>query len=312
METRVIVVTSGKGGVGKTTVTANLSARLAMEGYKVVAMDADIGLRNLDVVMGLENRIVYNMVDVIEGTCKLPQALVRDKRVENLFLLPAAQTRTKDAVTSDEMKGLCDSLRGEYDFVLVDSPAGIESGFRNASAGADEALVVATPEVSSVRDADRIIGLLESFGKRSINLIVNRVRPDMVRKGKMLGVSDVREILAVDMIGIIPEDETVVVSTNRGEPLALSNTSPASRAFEKIAGRILGGHPSQDWTTWRRKAYSKLSSFLDAGKGGEVMGFLDRFFARDAWQSARERLQLVLIHDRPDISPDTMERIRKT
>lgn len=240
METRIIVVTSGKGGVGKTTVTANLSARLAMEGHKVVAMDADIGLRNLDVVMGLENRIVFNMVDVLEGACKLPQALVRDKRVENLYLLPAAQTRTKDAVTSDQMKSLCDSLRGDFDFVLVDSPAGIESGFRNAAAGADEALVVATPEVSSVRDADRIIGLLESFGKRSINLIVNRVRPEMVRKGKMLGVNDVMEILAVDMIGIIPEDESVVVSTNRGEPLALTNPSPASRAFEKIAGRIMG------------------------------------------------------------------------
>lgn len=240
METRIIVVTSGKGGVGKTTVTANLSARLAMEGYKVVAMDADIGLRNLDVVMGLENRIVFNMIDVLEGACKLPQALVKDKRVENLHLLPAAQTRTKDAVTSDQMKSLCDSLRGDFDFVLVDSPAGIESGFRNAAAGADEALVVATPEVSSVRDADRIIGLLESFGKRSINLIVNRVRPEMVRKGKMLGVNDVMEILAVDMIGIIPEDESVVISTNRGEPLTLTNPSPASKAFEKIAGRILG------------------------------------------------------------------------
>ena len=240
METRIIVVTSGKGGVGKTTVTANLSARLAMEGFKVVAIDADIGLRNLDVVMGLENRIVFNMIDVIEGACKLPQALVRDKRVDNLYLLPAAQTRTKDAVTSDQMKELCDSLRGEFDFVFVDSPAGIESGFRNAAAGADEALVVATPEVSSVRDADRIIGLLESFGKTSINLIVNRVRPEMVRSGKMLGVSDVMEILAIDLIGIVPEDDSVVVSTNKGEPLAMTNVSPAAKAFEKIAGRIMG------------------------------------------------------------------------
>lgn len=240
MDTRIIVVTSGKGGVGKTTVTANLSARLATEGYSVVAIDADIGLRNLDVVMGLENRIVFNLVDVIEGSCRLPQALVRDKRIENLYLLPAAQTRTKDAVTSEQMKGLCDSLRGSYDFVILDSPAGIEAGFRNAAAGADEALVVVTPEVSSVRDADRIIGLLESGGKKTIDLIVNRVRPDMIRTGKMLGVSDVSGILAIKIMGIIPEDDNVVVSTNRGEPLALGTGSPAARAFGNIAGRILG------------------------------------------------------------------------
>jgi septum site-determining protein MinD len=247
MDTRIIVVTSGKGGVGKTTVTANLSARMAMEGFKVVAIDADIGLRNLDVVMGLENRIVFNMVDVIEGSCKLPQALVRDKRVENLYLLPAAQTRTKDAVSKEQMMDLCESLRGEFDFVFIDSPAGIESGFQNAAVGADEALVVATPEVSSVRDADRIIGLLESFGKRSINLIVNRVRPAMVRSGKMLGVSDVMEILAIGLIGIVPEDDSVVVSTNKGEPLAIANLTPAAKAFEKIAGRILGKDiPLQD------------------------------------------------------------------
>ncbi len=240
METRIIVVTSGKGGVGKTTVTANLSARLAMEGYSVVAIDADIGLRNLDVVMGLENRIVFNIVDVIEEACRLPQALVRDRRIENLYLLPAAQTRTKEAVSSKQMKDLCDSLRGSYDFVIVDSPAGIESGFRNAAVGADEALVVVTPEVSSVRDADRIIGLLESGGKRSIDLVVNRVRPDMIRSGKMLGVSDVSGILAMNILGIIPEDDNVVVSTNRGEPLVLGSASPAAQAFENIAGRILG------------------------------------------------------------------------
>jgi len=269
METRIIVVTSGKGGVGKTTVTANLSARLAMEGFKVVAIDADIGLRNLDVVMGLENRIVFNMIDVIEGACKLPQALVRDKRVENLYLLPAAQTRTKDAVTSDQMKELCDSLRGEFDFVLVDSPAGIESGFRNAAAGADEALVVATPEVSSVRDADKIIGLLESFGKTSINLIVNRVRPEMVRSGKMLGVSDVMEILAIDLIGIVPEDDSVVVSTNKGEPLAMTNVSPASRAFEKIAGRIMGKDiPLQDIDDLEEKGFLVNFRKLFGRRGG--------------------------------------------
>ncbi|MDO9508145.1 MAG: septum site-determining protein MinD [Thermovirgaceae bacterium] len=240
MDTRIIVVTSGKGGVGKTTVTANLSARLATEGYSVVAIDADIGLRNLDVVMGLENRIVFNVVDVIEEACKLQQALVRDRRIENLFLLPAAQTRTKEAVNSKQMKELCDSLRGKYDFVIIDSPAGIESGFRNAAAGADEALVVVTPDVSSVRDADRIIGLLESGEKKSIALVVNRVRPAMIRSGKMLGVSDVSDILAVSILGIIPEDDNVVISTNRGEPLTLGSPSPAARAFENIAGRILG------------------------------------------------------------------------
>ncbi len=240
MDTRIIVVTSGKGGVGKTTVTANLSFRLAMEGYSVVAIDADIGLRNLDVVMGLENRIVFNIVDVIEEACKLPQALVRDKRVENLHLLPAAQTRTKEAVTSDQMLKLCNSLRGKYDFVLIDSPAGIESGFRNAAAGADEALVVVTPDVSSVRDADRIIGILESNQKKSIDLVVNRVRSKMIRSGKMLGVSDVSDILAVNIIGIIPEDDNVVTSTNKGEPLTLGSTSAAARAFENVSGRILG------------------------------------------------------------------------
>lgn len=240
MDTRIIVVTSGKGGVGKTTVTANLSACIAKEGYSVVAIDADIGLRNLDVVMGLENRIVYNLVDVVENGCRLQQALVRDKRVENLYLLPAAQTRTKEAVSADQMRFLCDSLRGSYDFVFVDSPAGIESGFRNAALCADEALVVATPEVSSVRDADRIIGLLEADGKESINLIVNRFRQNMVSKGNMLDVSDVSEVLAVNLIGVVPEDDSVVISTNRGEPLSLSFQSPATKAFKDITDRLLG------------------------------------------------------------------------
>ncbi len=271
MDTRIIVVTSGKGGVGKTTVTANLSARMAMEGFKVVAIDADIGLRNLDVVMGLENRIVFNMVDVIEGACKLPQALVRDKRVENLYLLPAAQTRTKDAVSKEQMMDLCESLRGEFDFVFIDSPAGIESGFQNAAVGADEALVVATPEVSSVRDADRIIGLLESFGKKTINLIVNRVRPEMVRSGKMLGVSDVMEILAIDLIGIVPEDDSVVVSTNKGEPLTIANLSPAARAFEKIAGRILGKDiPLQDIDDLDERGFLVSLKKIFGRRGGRV------------------------------------------
>jgi len=237
---RTIVITSGKGGVGKTTTTANLAVELAKIGMKVVAIDADIGLRNLDVVMGLENRVVYTLVDVIEGTCKLNQALVRDKRVENLYLLPAAQTRTKDAVTSDQMRDVCLMLRDDFDFILIDSPAGIESGFRNAAIPAQEALVVTTPDVSSVRDADRIIGLLESMEKQSIALVINRLSPKMVKRGDMLDISDVIDILSVNLIGIVPEDEAVITSTNKGEPLALEATSPAAKAFSNLARRILG------------------------------------------------------------------------
>jgi septum site-determining protein MinD len=240
MASRVIVVTSGKGGVGKTTTTANLAAALAGMGNRVVAVDGDIGLRNLDVIMGLENRIVYTLVDALEGICRLNQTYIRDKRIENLYMIPTAQSKTKDAVTSDQMKGVCDDLRKEFDFVLVDSPAGIEAGFRNSAAGADEALVVTTPEVSAVRDADRIIGLLESMDKSPIRLIVNRIRPHMVKKGDMLGVSDVLDILAIDLIGMVPDDESVVTSANKGEPLTLSSESPASKAFRNIASRIAG------------------------------------------------------------------------
>ena len=224
MACRIIVVTSGKGGVGKTTTTANLAAALAGNGFKVVAIDGDVGLRNLDVIMGLENRIVYTLVDVVEGNCRLNQALIKDKRLDNLYLIPTAQSRTKDAVTSDQMVALCDELRKDFDFVLVDSPAGIESGFRNSAAGADEALVITTPEVSAVRDADRIIGLLESMQKAPIQLIVNRIRPDMVRRGEMLDVQDVLDILAIDLIGVVPDDESIVASANKGEPLVISST----------------------------------------------------------------------------------------
>ncbi|ADE56741.1 MULTISPECIES: septum site-determining protein MinD [Aminobacterium] len=241
MEPRVIVVTSGKGGVGKTTTTANVSFALAKAGYKVVAIDADIGLRNLDVVMGLENRVVYNFIDVIEGTCRLPQALIRDKRVDNLFLLPAAQTRTKDAVSPDQMVELCEMLKKEgFDFILLDSPAGIEGGFKNAAAGATEALVVTTPEIPSVRDADRIIGLLESMEKKPIRLVINRVKPSMVKEGEMLDVQDVLDVLAIELIGIVPDDDSVVKSANRGEPLTSGDTSLASMAFSNIADRLLG------------------------------------------------------------------------
>lgn len=235
----VIVVTSGKGGVGKTTTSANVGTGLAMLGEKVILIDTDIGLRNLDVVMGLENRIVYNLVDVVEGNCRLKQALIKDKRYPNLFLLPSAQTRDKSSVTPGQMRKLVDDLREEFDYVLLDCPAGIEQGFKNAIAGADRALVVTTPEVSAIRDADRIIGLLENQEIRDIQLIVNRVRMDMVRRGDMMSVDDVMDILAIPLMGTIPDDEAIVISTNQGEPLAGTNT-PSGQAYLDISRRIMG------------------------------------------------------------------------
>ncbi len=235
----VIVVTSGKGGVGKTTTTANVGTGLAMLEKKVVLIDTDIGLRNLDVVMGLENRIVYNLVDVIEGTCRIRNALIKDKRYPNLYLLPSAQTRDKNSVSPEQMRKLADELRDEFDYILMDCPAGIEQGFKNAIAGADRALVVTTPEVSAVRDADRIIGLLEANEMKRVNLIVNRLRMDMVKRGDMMSSDDVCEILAIDLIGVVPDDESIVISTNQGEPLVGSD-SMAGKAFMNICRRILG------------------------------------------------------------------------
>lgn len=236
----VIVITSGKGGVGKTTATANVGTALALEGKRVVLIDADIGLRNLDVVLGLENRIVYDLVDVVEGTCRLKQALVRDKRFEGLYLLPAAQTRDKNAVTPEQMQKLCNELKEEFDFVLVDSPAGIEHGFKNAVAGADKAIVVTVPEVSAVRDADRIIGMLTVNDIPNPQLIINRLRIDLVKRGDMMNIEDTNEILGIDLLGVVPDDEQIVVSTNRGEPIAIDENHMAGRAFRNIARRILG------------------------------------------------------------------------
>lgn len=235
----VIVVTSGKGGVGKTTTTANLGICLAKLGYKVVLVDTDIGLRNLDVVMGLENRVVYNLVDVVESKCRLRQALIKDRVHNNLCLLPTAQTRDKSDVSVEQMCKLVDQLRAEFDYVLLDCPAGIEQGFRNAIAGADRALVVTTPEVSAIRDADRIIGLLEAEEITKIDLIVNRLRMDMVNRGDMMSVEDVVEILGVNLIGAIPDDEHVVISTNQGISL-IEQDSNAARAFLNIASRVTG------------------------------------------------------------------------
>lgn len=236
----VIVITSGKGGVGKTTTSANLGTGLALAGKKVAMIDADIGLRNLDVIMGLENRIVYDLIDVVEGNCRLKQALIKDKRYDNLFLLPAAQTRDKDAVSPEQMQKLCDSLKEEFDYIIIDCPAGIEQGFKNAIAGADRAIVVTTPEVSAVRDADRIIGLLEANELNNPMLILNRIRVDMVKKGDMLAMEDVTEILAIDILGIVPDDESIVVSANKGEPAVTDELSKAGVAYRNIAQRIMG------------------------------------------------------------------------
>jgi len=240
MGARVIVITSGKGGVGKTTTTANIGAALADKGHKVLLIDTDIGLRNLDVVMGLENRIVYDLIDVIEGRCRVSQALIKDKRCQNLVLLPAAQIRDKNDVNTDQMKELIYSLKESFDYILIDCPAGIEQGFKNAIAAADEAIVVTTPEVSATRDADRIIGLLEAAGIKNPRLVINRLRIDMVKDKNMLSVEDILDILAVKLLGVVPDDENVVISTNKGEPLVYKGDSLAAKAFKNIASRIEG------------------------------------------------------------------------
>jgi septum site-determining protein MinD len=241
MAARVLTVTSGKGGVGKTTMTANLGVALAMQGQRVVVIDADVGLRNLDVMLGLENRIVYDLVDVVEGRCRLRQAMVRDKRLSELFLLPAAQTRDKTSVQPDDMVRICDQLREHHDYILIDSPAGIEQGFRYAIAPSTGILIVTNPEVSAVRDADRVIGIVEAEEKGPPRLVINRLRPQLVKRGEMLSVADVVELLAIDLIGVVPEDQAVLFSANRGQPLAFSkDSSLAGQAFHNIARRILG------------------------------------------------------------------------
>jgi septum site-determining protein MinD len=236
---RAIVITSGKGGVGKTTTTANIGLGLARHDQKVALVDADIGLRNLDIIMGLENRIVYHLVDVVRGRCPVRQALVKDKRFPQLAMLPASQVDQKEAITPDEMKALIGQLKEDFDFVLIDCPAGIEQGFRNAVAGAEEAIVITTPDVSPVRDADRVIGLLQSsLGEPQ--LIINRMSTDMVKRGDMLNQQDVLDILAVRLLGIVPEDEEVVVAGNRGSPVVLNEQSRSGKAFDRIVRRILG------------------------------------------------------------------------
>ena len=240
MTAKVITITSGKGGVGKTTNVANIAAGLALQGDKVVCIDGDIGLRNLDVILGLENWIVYDLVDVIEGRCRMRQAMIRDKKIEDFFLIPAAQTRDKTSVSPSDMIALCDQLRPDFDWIVIDCPAGIERGFRNAIAPADIVLVVTNPEVSAVRDADRIIGLIEAEEKGPAQLILNRVNMDLVKRGDMLTADDVVDLLAIDLIGVIPEDEQVLIGSNQGVPVILNGKSRAGEAFRNIASRLRG------------------------------------------------------------------------
>ena len=235
----VIVITSGKGGVGKTTTTANLGSALALKGKKVVLVDTDIGLRNLDVVMGLENRIVYTIMDVIENRCRLKQALIKDKRYPSLFLLPTAQTKDKDDIKSEDMLSIVNELKEEFDYVIIDSPAGIEQGFENAVIGADRAIVVVNPEITSVRDADRVIGKLDAKGLDRHEVIVNRLHYEMTKRGDMLDVSDIIETLSVKLLGVVPDDKNITVSTNKGEPIVLDEKSISGKAFRNIAERIV-------------------------------------------------------------------------
>lgn len=261
-----IVITSGKGGVGKTTSSANIGTALALQGKKVCLVDTDIGLRNLDVVMGLENRIIYDIVDVATGRCKLHQALVKDKRFEDkLYLLPASQSSDKTAINPEQMKKVVNDLKNEFDYVIIDCPAGIEQGFQNAIAGADRAIVVTTPEVSSVRDADRIIGLLEKEPIEPPRLVINRIRTNMVKRGEMLDVDEVTNILAIELIGIVADDEEVIKASNVGEPIVMNPDSKASIAYRNIARRILGESvPLQQLEDNRKGMFSRLKKFFGA------------------------------------------------
>lgn len=260
----VIVVTSGKGGVGKTTSTANIGMGLAQLNKRVVMIDTDIGLRNLDVILGLENRIIYNLVDVIEGTCRLKQALIRDKRYPGLFLLPSAQTRDKSCVSPEQMKKLIEQMKEDFDFIILDCPAGIEQGFQNAVAGADRAIIVTTPEVAAIRDADRIIGLLEAKQLHKMDLLVNRLRFDMIRNGDMMSLEDIMDILSIDLIGAVPDDENVVVSTNQGEPLVGKHTM-AGQAYMNICLRLLGEEVPLLAARYQKKWFHRLAYFLVRG-----------------------------------------------
>ncbi len=260
-----IVITSGKGGVGKTTTSANIGTALALQGKKVCLVDTDIGLRNLDVVMGLENRIIYDLVDVADGRCRLSQALIKDKRFDELYLLPAAQTKDKDAVKPEQVKQMIEELKADFDYVIIDCPAGIEQGFRNAIAGADKAIVVTTPEHAAVRDADRIIGLLENEQIRGAKLVINRVRSTMLKKGEMLDIDEICQVLAIDLIGVVPDDEHVIKAANDGEPTVMNPASKASIAYRNIARRILGDTVPLMALDEKKGALTKFKKFFGLG-----------------------------------------------
>ena len=260
----VIVITSGKGGVGKTTTTANLGVGLSKLGKKVVLIDTDIGLRNLDVALGLENTIVYDLVDVVTGICEPQKAAIKDKRYDNLFFIPAAQTCDKDAVSEEQMKELCNKLKDEYDYILIDCPAGIEQGFRNAIAGADKALVVATPDISSVRDADRIVSLLDSNGVDDHYVLINKISPDLVKRGYMLSVDDIINMLNINLIGVVADDKEIIVSAAKGEPAVLNSGSLAGQGYRNIAERLIGNNiPLMDFED---KSFKSRMKKLFGGK----------------------------------------------
>ena len=265
MTGKTIVITSGKGGVGKTTATANLGVALALRGRSVVVVDTDIGLRNLDVVMGLENRIVYDLVDVVEGRCKLSQAMVRDKHAGELYLVPAAQTRDKSAIQPDQMKDLCGQIAEKCEYVLIDCPAGIEQGFRNAICAADRAIVVTTPEVSAIRDADRVIGLLEAAELPMPDLVINRIRPGMVKEGDMMDQKDILDLLSVHLLGLVPDDDNIIISTNRGLPIAHNKRALSGEAYRRVAGRLEG----------------EDLPFLELSNGTGVMSRLKKLFGKN-------------------------------
>ena len=267
----VIVVTSGKGGVGKTTTTANVGAALALMNKRVALLDTDIGLRNLDLVLGLENRIVYDIVNVAEGVCRARQALIKDKRFQGLYLMPAAQSRDKDALTPSGMVSICKEISNDFDYILIDCPAGIEQGFKNAIAAANKAVVVTTPEVSSIRDADRLIGLLDANFIRDHRLIINKVRPDMVKRGDMLSINDIVEILSEDLLGVVPDDENVIIATNRGEPAVLENNALACNAYFNIARRIIGENvPLMLFKKRKENFFQKLLGLESRNKEGII------------------------------------------
>ncbi len=264
-----IVVTSGKGGVGKTTTTANIATGLALRGKKVVMVDADIGLRNLDVIMGLENRIVYDIIDVVDGVCRIKQALIRDKRFEGLYLLPAAQTKDKDAITPAQVEKLMGDLKETFDYVIIDCPAGIEQGFINAVSAADQAVVVTVPEVSAVRDADRVIGLLSTFDLTAPKLLVNRIRSDMVRRGDMMNIHDILEVLRVELVGVVPDDENIVPASNMGIPIVSNPEHPAGRAYQNVADRLMGKPtPFMDLEPPRITLMSRFKRLFESSKAG--------------------------------------------